>query len=99
MPNESNGQIHFEFKGCCMAQSCVAMYNFIQILKIHSLIKQCRTRSDATECAEPDHMPHSVVSDLVLHCLSMPHEMDTRLIWVNGGDGDNCWTLYMIFTY
>ena len=26
-------------------------------------------------------MVHSVASDLVLHCLSMSHKMDARLIW------------------
>ena len=28
-------------------------------------------------------MPHSAVSDLGLHCLSMSHKKDARFIWVN----------------
>ena len=28
-------------------------------------------------------MPHSVAPDLVLHCLSVFHIKDSRLIWVN----------------
>ena len=32
---------------------------------------------------KPDQMPHSVAADLGLHCLSMSHKMDARLIWVN----------------
>ena len=31
---------------------------------------------------DPDQMPHSAVSDLGIHCLSMSHKMDARLIWV-----------------
>ena len=32
---------------------------------------------------EPDQTPCSVASDLVLHCLQMPHEKDARLKSVN----------------
>ena len=32
---------------------------------------------------EPDQMPHSAASDLVLHCLLMSHKKDAMLIWVN----------------
>ena len=28
-------------------------------------------------------MPHSVVSDLGLHCMLMSHKKDSRLTWVN----------------
>ena len=35
-----------------------------------------------TNSGDPDQTPHSVVSDLVLHCLSMSHKKDTRHIWV-----------------
>ena len=31
---------------------------------------------------DPDHTPHSVASDLGLHCLTMSHEKDARFIWV-----------------
>ena len=31
---------------------------------------------------EPGQTPPFVASDLVLHCLSMSHKSDTRLIWV-----------------
>ena len=30
----------------------------------------------------PDQKPHSVESDLGLHCLSMSHKKDARHIWV-----------------
>ena len=32
--------------------------------------------------ADPDQTPHSVVSDLGLHCLPMSQKWDARLIWV-----------------
>ena len=32
---------------------------------------------------DPDQTPHSVLSDLGLHCLPMSHKMDARFIWVN----------------
>ena len=32
---------------------------------------------------DPDQTPRSVASDLGLHCLSMSHKKDARLIWVN----------------
>ena len=32
---------------------------------------------------DPDQMPHSVASDLGLHCLPMFFLWDGRLIWVN----------------
>ena len=54
--------------------SCwVKIYNYIQILKVHSVSKS----------VEPDQMSHLAESDLVLHCLPMSHKMDARLIWVN----------------
>ena len=31
---------------------------------------------------DPDQMPHSVASDLGLHCLPMSHKKDARNIWV-----------------
>ena len=31
---------------------------------------------------DPDQTPHSVASDLGLHCLSMSHKKDARHIWV-----------------
>ena len=31
---------------------------------------------------DPDQTPHSVASDLGLHCLPMPHKKDARHIWV-----------------
>ena len=31
---------------------------------------------------DPDQIPHSVVSDLGLHCLPMSHKKDTIGIWV-----------------
>ena len=31
---------------------------------------------------DPDQTPHSVVSDLGLHGLPLPYNMDARLIWV-----------------
>ena len=45
----------------------VVIYNFIQTLKVHY---------------RPDQMPHFVASesDLVLHCLPMSHNLDTRLM-------------------
>ena len=33
--------------------------------------------------AEPDQTPHFAASDLGLHCLTVPHKKDTRLLWVN----------------
>ena len=32
----------------------------------------------------PDKMPPSVVYDLGLYCLHMPHRKDAMLIWING---------------
>ena len=32
---------------------------------------------------EPDQTPCFVASDLVLHCLSMSHKKDARLMWDN----------------
>ena len=32
---------------------------------------------------EPDQTSRFAVSDLSLHCLSMPHKKDASLIWVN----------------
>ena len=32
---------------------------------------------------DPDQTPHSVASDLGLHCMHMSHIKDARLIWVN----------------
>ena len=29
-------------------------------------------------------------SDLGLHCLTMPHKKDARLIWVNNHQNDEC---------
>ena len=31
---------------------------------------------------DPDQTPRSAASDLGLHCLSMSHKKDARLIWV-----------------
>ena len=31
---------------------------------------------------DPDQKPHSVASDLGLHCLPMSHKKDARHIWV-----------------
>ena len=31
---------------------------------------------------DPDQTPHSVASDLGLHCLPMSHKKDARHIWV-----------------
>ena len=31
---------------------------------------------------DPDQTPHSVASDLGLHCLPMSHKKDVRHIWV-----------------
>ena len=36
----------------------------------------------AINSGDPDQTPHFAASDLVLHCLSMSHKKDTRLIWV-----------------
>ena len=44
----------------------VIFYIFIQISKANS--------------GDPGQTPHSVVSDLDLHCLPMPHKKNTRLI-------------------
>ena len=35
---------------------------------------------------DPDQMPHSVVSDLGMHCLPMSHKKDSMLIWVKGAE-------------
>ena len=40
-------------------------YNFIQILKLHYVGKKS---------TQPDQTPRSVASDLVLHCLALPHK-------------------------
>ena len=51
----------------------MVFFIFIQNLKETSVCKQWNTWSDAA----------FVVSDLALHCLSMSHKKDSRLIWVN----------------
>ena len=44
----------------------------------------CRNRSKFNEnCVDPGQMPHSAVSDLCVHCLSMSLLWDTRHKWVN----------------
>ena len=43
---------------------------FIQILIENPILKQWR----------PDQMPHSAASDLGLHCLSMSHKKEAKLI-------------------
>ena len=50
------------------------IFIFIQILIEQSVSKQ----------GDPDQTPRSVASDLGLHCLSVPHKKDARLIklWV-----------------
>ena len=35
-----------------------------------------------TDSGYPDQTPHSVASDLGLHCLYMHHKKETRLIWI-----------------
>ena len=52
----------------------MVFYIFIQISIEYSVSKYF---------GEPDQMPHSVASDLGLHCSSMSHKKDARLIWVN----------------
>ena len=48
---------------------------------------QFRSNFKGTLCkrnsTDPDQMPGSMASDLVLHCLLMSHKMDGMLIWVN----------------
>ena len=51
----------------------VVINNFTQILKVHTLSKQCQTLSDE----------HSAASNLGLKCLPMSLKKDDRLIWVN----------------
>ena len=51
----------------------MVFFTFIQTLIEHSVSKQWR----------PDQMPRIAVSGLGLHCLSMSHKKDARLIWVN----------------
>ena len=60
-------RIHFDFKGCW-----VVIYNFIQILKAHSVSKQWRTWSDTTFWAFWS----------TRFCLPMSHKMDVMLICV-----------------
>ena len=48
-------------------------FNFVQFLKVYL----------QANSALSDQIPHSAASDLVLHCLSMSHKIDTRLKWVN----------------
>ena len=49
------------------------MVVFIQILKENILLANSEN---------PDQRLHSAASDLDLHCLSMSHKKDARLIWV-----------------
>ena len=35
-----------------------------------------------TNSGEPNQTPHSVASDLGLHCLPLSHKKDARQIWV-----------------
>ena len=60
--------------------------NPIQILgllgskfQFHSNFKKVILQANS---AEPDQTPRSAASDMVLHCLSMSHKKDARLIWV-----------------
>ena len=50
----------------------MVFFIFIQMLIEHSV----------SYSGDPDQTPHFAASDLVLHCLSMSHKKDTRLIWV-----------------
>ena len=38
--------------------------------------------TSVSNSGEPDQTPRFAASDLVLHCLSMSHKKDVRLIWV-----------------
>ena len=38
---------------------------------------------------DPDQMPHTVASDLGMHCLPMSHKKDARLIWVKPKQSSN----------
>ena len=39
-------------------------------------------RNSAFNIGEPDQTPRFATSDRDLHCLSMPHKKDAKLIWV-----------------
>ena len=67
-PALSIGRIHFKFKGCL-----AVIYNFIQILKVHSVLGNV---------AESDQTLHFAASDWVLLYLHMFHKIGARLIWV-----------------
>ena len=68
-PALSIGQIHFKFKDCW-----AVVYNFIQILKVHSVL---------ANIAESVQTLRSTASDWVLLRLHMFHKIGARLIWVN----------------
>ena len=67
-PALSIGRIQFEFTGCW-----VVIYNFSQILKVHSVREQCKPDRTSRFVA-------SATSDMVLNCLPSSHKMDTKYL-------------------
>ena len=59
--------VHFRFKGCWVV-FCYFYLNFKIFCKANS--------------GDPDQMPHSAASDLILHCMPVSNKKDKRLIWV-----------------
>ena len=67
-------QLFFYNFGQPISKGCmVVFFIFIQILIEHSVLNN-------GEYSDPDQMPHSVESDLGLHCLLMSNKKDARLM-------------------
>ena len=68
MPKEMSHPYQIHFK---FKGYWAVRFNFIQIFLF-------------ANSAEPDQMPRSVPSDLVLLCFAMSHKQYTRLKWIKG---------------
>ena len=49
---------------------------------VFSIFIQISKETSVANSGEPDQTQRFVTSDLVLHCLSMSHKKDTKVIWV-----------------
>ena len=66
----SFGPAHFRCKGCWVGFFFSFYSNF--------------NRTLSKQTGDTDQTPRSVLFDLGLYCLPMPHKKDARLIWVKG---------------
>ena len=53
---------------------CGVFLSSFQVLIEHTKLK--------ADSKKPDQTPHHAMSDLDLHCLSVSHKKDARLVWI-----------------